>query len=162
GEGRVLSLTAGSASNGPLLVQQGGDGIGILPSLTFVDFRTLKPLEVRWGNNPGGPLDARYIRASAHGKVFGLLGWGPGTLVWDDGRVTITHLVRGGGGYVLPGPDGRTVFTEFGVFTEQLKPAAGVANVKGAVPAEHGRYYTAGDSVYLLGEARPLMKVPVE
>ena len=162
GEGKVQSLTMGSASNGPLLVRQGGEGIGGVPKLTFYDIRTLKPLDAKWGNNPGGPLDARYIRASANGKVFALLGWGPVTLVWNDGRVTITHLLQGGGLYVVPGPDGKTVFTDSGIYTEFLKPAASVVNVRGAMPATHGRYYMAGQSVYLLGDARPLLTVPVE
>jgi hypothetical protein len=162
GEGKVQSLTMGSASNGPLLVRQGGEGIGALPKLTFYDIRALKPLEAKWGNNPGGPLDARYIRASANGKVFALLGWGPVSLVWDDGRVTITHLLQGGGLYVLPGPDGKSVFTDSDIYTEFLKPAAGVVHVRGAMPATHGRYYMAGQSVYLLGDNRALLTVPAE
>jgi hypothetical protein len=162
GEGKVRSLTMGPASNGPLLVQQGNEGLGGLPSLTFHDIRTMKPLAVKWGTNPGGPLDPRAIRASANGKVFGLLGWGPVTLVWDNGRITITHLLQGGGMYVLPGPDGKTVFTDSAIYTELLKPAAGAANVRGAMPGTHGRYYIAGESVYLLGDSRPLMSIPIE
>jgi hypothetical protein len=162
GAGRVLSLTMGAASNGPLLVQQGGDGPFAGRSLTFHDIRTMKRLEVKWGPNPGGPLDPPYIRASANGKVFGMLGWGPVTLVWDDGRITITHMLQAGGRYVLPGPDGRTVFTDSGIFTERLKPAPGGANVRGAMPATHGRYYMAGQSVYILGDSRPLLTIPAE
>ncbi|HZY83323.1 MAG TPA: hypothetical protein VFE78_00720, partial [Gemmataceae bacterium] len=162
GEGRALTLTLGSASNGPLLVRQRKDGVGAFPSLTFYDVRTLRPLEAKWGNNPGGPLDAAFVRASANGKVFGLLGWGPVTLVWDDGRVTITHLLQGGGRYALPSPDGKAVFTDSAIYTEFLRPAPGGANVKFAMPATHGRYYVAGQSVYLLGDGRPLMTLPAE
>jgi WD40 repeat protein len=162
GDGQVQLLTMGSASNGPLLIRQGREGPGAFPSMTFFDIRTMKPLEAKWGNNPGGPLDARYVRASANGKVFGLLGWGPVTLVWDGGRITITHLMQPGGQYVLPSPDGKAVFTDSAIYTELLKPAAGAANVKGAMPATHGRFYMAGQSVYLLGDSRPLLTVPAE
>jgi hypothetical protein len=159
GGGSVSSLTMGSASNGPLLVRRTKEGG--LPSLTFYDLRTMWPVEAKWGNNPGGPLDAAYIRASANGKVFALLGWGPVTLVWDDGRVTITHLLQHGGRYALPSPDGKAVFTDSAIYTEFLKPAPG-GNVREAAPATHGRYYMAGRSVYLLGDTRPLLTLPPE
>jgi hypothetical protein len=162
GEGKVKSLTLGSASNGPLLVQSGGDGPGVFVPLTFVDVHTLKPLAAKWGPNGGGPLDPRTVRASANGKVFGLTGWGPVTLVWDEGRVSITHLIQGGGMYVVPAPDGKTVFTDMGVYTDQLQPAAGMGNVRNALPAAHGRYYIAGDSVYILGDSRPIVTMPAE
>lgn len=73
GDGRAMSLTMGSASNGPLLIQRSTEGRGIWSSLDFFDIRTLKPLAVKWERKGGAPPnDARYIRASANGFIQGI------------------------------------------------------------------------------------------
>jgi hypothetical protein len=173
GEGQVLSLTLGSASNGPLLVQQGARPRWP-SSLSFFDIASLKPLEVRWeADNQLGAIHRQHptehLRASANGALFALIDIAqPVTLTWEEGRVKPIHM-RGIGHYALPGPDGKSVFTDRGIFTPDFQPTPGTPSVPRGMPmhsfrypATHGPYSIADDSVYLLGEPRPIASLPAE
>src|SRR5207248_1747595 len=76
---------------------------------------------------------------------------------------------EGGLGHVIPGPDGKMIFTAKGVVTAKLKRADPEdANLGFCIPAVQGNYFlslTNSDrgkggtiAVYLLGYRRPLAK----
>jgi hypothetical protein len=138
---KVTAVAMGSASQGPVLV-------GTADRFTFLDLRTLRPLDVRVPEDEVAGIDeGTRVRASADGRTFGL--WradshpqGLRTLVLI-GRQIQVHHERASAGHVTPGPDGNTIFTARGLYTVQLEPrrednGAGAAY---CVPAAHGPLY---------------------
>jgi hypothetical protein len=147
----------GSASHGPVLV-----------NATFFDLDTLKPLPIRL---PFG-APAPWSPVSADGTVFG---------AWKSNQSpteTTTFVLEGeelkrynegGTGHVVPGPDGRVVYTAQGPRTNQLKGVSGgPAKSVYSLPAVEGDFYLAltpaeggkggTAAVYLLGNDLPLVK----
>jgi hypothetical protein len=118
----IKAVAMGSASKGPLLVHW---AMGTTPldraSFALLDGETFRVVE---GEIPmHGSLgaffgDAVHLRASANGRVFGL--WstshtpsGMGTIVASE-DATLWYYAHDSAGYVLPGPDGKSVFTRSG------------------------------------------------
>src|SRR5262249_33249214 len=143
--------------------------------LRFLDVPTLKeaPLESRQGGGHVGshPQYPPTVRVSADGRVLGM--WhnlspsGLQTVVLS-GNTAQTYHQHTSVGAVVPGPDGKFIFTRSGMYTPELKP---VGSAKGdgptLVPAVHGAYYlavTGGDkasvAVHMTGDARPLVTLP--
>ena len=176
-KGVVRRLCMGSASRGPLLV--GGED-GPVAGALFLDIRTLKPIRYQMAGLGRVGFDAgTFIRASADGKVFGF--WHPNvspqglaTLVLSGTTVSLfsDHVSVG---HVVPGPDGKTLYTARGTYTSQTK-AIGKSEPNGGVytlPAAHGDYCMtleinrAGGlrtrsvvSVQLVGEPRAIATLP--
>ena len=152
--GRVL---IGSASRGPVLVND-----------TFVGLDTLKPLPIKF---PDG-FPAPWSPVAADGTVFG--SWKPNQSPAESTTFVLQgdELKRyneGGMGHVVPGPDGRMIYTAVGPRTNQLKgvrgapakPAYCLPAVEGdfflsLTPAEGGQGGRLG--VYLPGIEQPLVK----
>ena len=147
-KGKLKSLTMGSASKGPLLVQfvpPGGLRFGN-DSLAFFNVETMK-LQIADVKMPL-PLNIAsqfnwHFRASPDGSLFGMwcsgLGsWG--TMVVSDTNVTLYH---GGSpqSYVVPSTDGRTVYTVSGQHKPQLRIGDAVGPAIPVFPARHGDSY---------------------
>jgi hypothetical protein len=162
---KVTAVALGSASQGPVLVGTAG-------RISFLDLRTLRPLDVRAPvDEPGGIDERTRVRASADGRTFGL--WradsypqGLRTVVLI-GRQLQVHVERGSAGHLTPGPDGNTIFTGRGLYTVQLKPLredndAGAAY---CVPATHGTLYLSVNprdgslAVHMVGHLGPLARL---
>jgi predicted Zn finger-like uncharacterized protein len=134
--GRIDRIGMGSASNGPLY----------LGGFTFVDIRTLMLVDFQKDRSTrlGFKAGKDPIRASADGKVFG--SWSPGTspqglrsLVLRDNELA-AYYDHKSAGQVVPGPDGRVLYTARGRFTTEVKPLGEVYNDNAlfCVPALHG------------------------
>jgi hypothetical protein len=170
-KGQVNAFAMGSASQGPLLV-------GVGEGAVFLDVRTLKPLPVRWSDAPGiSPTDR--VRASADGRTFGV--WrtasdpaGLKTIVLTGRHAKLSYQ-HTGVGHVLPGPDGKVIYTALGRYTAEGKPLQQNPQEGGyCLPAAAGHYYlqlspgeqgaTPGQgarpttvTVQLEGDTRPLV-----
>jgi hypothetical protein len=175
GQARVRAIVMGSASYGPLLLSatepnHRGESLFLDP----VSFRTLelKPAADRT-NFHGG--DRSFIRAAANGKVFGM--WradvspqGLQTLTVSD-KTYSSLYDHTSVGHVIPGPDGRYVYTARGVYTSQLKPLSTHQPnaISYTLPAVQGNLYLvvnplveskpAGVSVFVAGTSRPLISL---
>jgi predicted Zn-dependent protease with MMP-like domain len=182
-QGKVFTAGMGSASDGPLIL--GGPelrGAGGLP-LRFLDVTTLKEVEVTLQERQGvgmvgtHPQHPHVMRVSADGRVIGM--WNPG--LSPSGLQTV--VLNGTGvqafsdhtsvGHVIPGPDGRTVFTGTGLFTTEVKKLGGAERGGFMLPAVHGSYYLSvanapgvwppgnggkpSVAVHMVGDARPLV-----
>jgi predicted Zn finger-like uncharacterized protein len=166
-QGTVQSLTMGCASNGPLLLVTGdGDRFGGQGAFTFFDTQALKKMDVRGLENQNlALLGSPQVRASVDGKVLGLWsGFGSSTLVWEGNELK-AYTAHNQAMYVLPGPDGRVVYTSAGMFTNQWKPFGnqepGGAQ-QGYLPALQGNYYLRDRSIFMVGDSRPLVTVKWE
>src|SRR5262249_13406466 len=102
---------------------------------------------------------------SADGKVLGLLS----TSVSPQGLrslVLVGNAVRAHHQHttvyhIVPGPDGKVLYTGMGLYTNETKSlSAGERDQRAYLPAQEGNYYlafdTTGTSVYMTGESRPL------
>ena len=153
----VDSVLMGSASRGPVIVND-----------SFIDLATLKPLPMK--STAGIPPP--WSPVSADGTVFG--SWNSNQSPADSTTFVLQgeDLKRYGGGglgHIVPGPDGRAVFTATGVVTNQLKTFGGESSKLGyCLPAVEGSLFlslTPGENgkggaltVYLLGNEQPLVK----
>ena len=175
--GQVTTAAMGHASAGPLVLigprQRGPGG----HPFRLVDIQTLKELVPAGGGGQGmmvgvHPQYPGTIRASADGHVLGM--WNPG--MGPSGLQTVVLSGRGAQGryehlsvgHVVPGPDGRVIFTGAGLYTPELKRLDGGApNQTGpfTLPALHGGFYlsvanptgNASVSVHLTGDSRTLV-----
>lgn len=187
----VGSVLMGSASHGPLVIVGGGErfrgGTG-----GWIDLKTLKAMNVRKSGQGHRGLDGNILaRIAADGTVVGM--WDPNVspqglqtlvVVGDDIKAYYDHKSVG---HIVPGPDGKYVYTARGVFTNEVKPLL-LANPGGVdtggtwtIPAVQGNYYLsmnvsgrpssksskkkAGGSpsaatIHLVGESRPLLTLP--
>ena len=144
GTGKLYHLALGSASQGPLLIAQGEQ---FRVSTSFLDVRTLKPLNVRTerGEVPGVGPDT-FLRVSADGRVFGM--WTPnvspqGVRVWVlAGEELRVHGNGESSGHVMPGPDGKVIYTGRGLYTNQVKRIGKVDARSGvfSLPAVQGNF----------------------
>ena len=148
----------------------------------FLDVRTLKPIlyQVQTVGRGRIGFDAgTFIRVSADGKVFGF--WRPNlspqgistlVLTGGTGRVYSDHISVG---HVVPGPDGKTLYTGRGTYTNQVKAIGNSGPRDGvySLPAAHGDYSMTLKiggvggrrtrsvvSVHLAGDQRPLATLP--
>jgi hypothetical protein len=173
--GQISAAVMGCASDGPLvLTGPGMRGEGGLP-LRFVDVKTLNEitgLKRQGGGNVGThPQYPAALRISADGRVLGM--WTPGLspaglqAVVLGGEKIQTSYEHTTVGSILPGPDGRVLFTNGGLYTVDLKRIeAGKGGVP--VPAVHGHYYLTVNNpgakplttVHLAGDHRPLVTLP--
>ena len=152
----VNSVLMGSASRGPVVVNG-----------TFHDLYSLKPLPIK---TPFG-VPPPWSPVSADGTVFG--SWKNNQSPTESTSFVLQgdELKRydeGGTGYVVPGPDGRVVYTAAGLRTNQLKGLDGAPKVGLCLPATEGAFFLALTSaeggkggrigVYMQGNDQPLVK----
>src|SRR5262249_25260316 len=137
---------------------------------------TCKPLELEDKSKRRVGVGARsFVRVSADGKTFGV--WNPdvspqGILTFSLlGKELKVHYAHDSAGHVIPGPDGRLIYTARGMYTNEVK-AVGDTGAPGSycLPAHQGDFYltlqprdptTATGKgavrVHLAGETRPLI-----
>jgi hypothetical protein len=149
----VKCACMGSASQGPVLVQWADndwDEVG-LAAVEFLDLQTLQPRTLQLETPKGASLAFRYrdhvhFRAAADGSVFSA--WSTGytpedayAFVLADNKVRVHHQ-RMFHGHLLPGADGKTLYTYGNQLTPQLTRAR---DGKGfSIPADGGGYYLQG------------------
>lgn len=194
-DGVVQAAAMGSASDGPLLLRWavGTDALA-QSKFELFDANTLRKVDAATSNlgHYGSYRDSIHIRPSADGQVFGL--WsssmspsGMCTIVLSGGKAT-SYYEHSSVGHVVPGPDGRSVFTGTGgLYTAQLRQLAGAGRAPGqaaggrsplaAFPATVPGFYltlpladavlppgtlgkAAAGSVCLVGNDRPLVALP--
>jgi hypothetical protein len=141
--GKVNAVCMGSASAGPLLLTVEGG-----PTAAFLDIMTMRLLDLpaERGQLPVGA----FLRAAADGTVFGMrqgLGGEPHTVALIQlrgGRAT----ARGTGmnsSVLTPSPEGRYIYTGWGVYNDQLQPLfprpIPRSSGKAFVPATHGPFF---------------------
>jgi serine protease Do len=170
----IKSICMGSASNGPLLVHS-SEGVGPLdraPS-NFLDIHTLKMLQFDgFDTQATAAHNMVEIRASADGRVFTSMFMNPGqsgTLILT-GNTVKRYYVQNNLGHMVPGPDGKVIFTGIGLFTNECKPISGNQPGSYSFPAVHGQYYMTFQpgappgsgkvTVHLTGDHRPLLTLP--
>ncbi len=150
----VRNVFLGHGSNGPLLA----NGF-------CLDLNTFRQLPIRNGNNHEriwGPAESSLI-AGGDGTVFGFGSGGATNYIVGD---QMRGAQEGGLGYAYPGPCGRWVYTDKGIFTpglQRVDPDDGAYGV--CIPAVRGDYFMSlGNalSVYLRGLKEPIAKLTKE
>jgi hypothetical protein len=130
-------LAMGAASSGPVLV---GD--------TFHDLDRLRPLYIKpTGNGVDVFGDTDKVRVSADGTVF--TAWKPGSSPQGVAALVLKGNQAQGyydhdtAGQVVPGHDGKVIYTARGMYTSEVKPIgkAGRAGGDFCVPAVSGPFY---------------------
>ena len=169
--GTINHLLIGSATEGPIYIGR-GDNRNRNRRSEQIDMTTLQTSELaKKGRNSVGFGAGESVRLSANGETFGL--WRVSGS--PSGLQSTTKTDGGWWGYyehatvgvILPSPDGRTLYTSKGIYTDQLK-RKGKTRFGQPFPAVHGDYYlnAAGEgesahvSLHLAGESRPLVRVP--
>jgi serine/threonine protein kinase len=170
--GRITTLALGSASGGPLLVL--GEAPGLRSEQLLLDVRQLRKVTLQeQGQGVIFAGDITEALASAEGRVFGVgstnfFSRGSQTVVVGGGQATYastpTKLT-----FAAPGPDGRVVYTNNGLYTTDLKDLPHGSSQRGTlcVPALQGDYYARirpdeegdGFSLCLAGDDEPLTRV---
>jgi hypothetical protein len=122
-QGVIKAVAMGSASQGPLLVHW---AVGSEPAdsavFTFINPETMK-VSLQEIKMPPAQMvgvfnhELVHIRASANGQVFGM--WRAGhpsgaAIITVAPGVAGSHSKYSDEGHILPGPDGKTVFTRYG------------------------------------------------
>ena len=177
--GKVGALAMGSASRGPLLVGMATNIGNMVPprdaGLHFLNIDTIKAVDYQLeGTFCFGFGDNLNVRASADGHVFSLSRWhsavfGVPTLIVTGQKIRAQYLHHGAS-YVIPSPDGRVLFTDAGLLSNEGK-AFGSTRPAGpylAYPAHHGTFYVqiqpgplqSAFTVYLQNDNRPLITIP--
>ena len=156
-QAEIGSLALGHASNGPLVI----DG-------QFFDLATLKRLPIVDKDGKEVSLGGELI-SSGDGTVYTRWGFNGGaSFVVENGVVKRTD--SGERLHLIPGPDGKTVFTSKGIMTRTLLRAEPDDSGYGfCVPAVQGDYFLSitpgyaskgvGFTVYLGGMKRPVAKM---
>ncbi len=174
-KGRILRLAMGSDSDGPVLTfwRGEGPGVGFSPTrFSFIDLDSLNVLKIGSISKGAGNVVAGmsasgrgfiidysepsklHIRASADGTLFGM--WNTGSR--PSGFTTLK--AQGGGaleasyqheelGQVVPGPDGRTVYTGAGVRYSALGQPLGTVDTSAALFSRDMVIPSADPSYYL-------------
>jgi hypothetical protein len=173
----VRGVLMGSASEGPVLV--GGK------STHFLDLRTLRPVDIKGAGalQFGDGSFTRRIWVSADGTVFGSTyrGLSPSglnicVLQGNECKNYSQHISPG---HILPGPNGKVIYTSGGRYTPQARKLDGDKQSLPCYPSLHPNYYFSirfGDrlsggfpssrqkkavmSVHLAGDSRPLLTLP--
>jgi S1-C subfamily serine protease len=166
--GVVKAVALGSNATGPLLVHWGvGSGALDRAPISFLDVAALKPIKNLGLTNtqgmagqaaPSGEVVATHYssfrdlvhwRASANGNVFGA--WctshSPSGL-FDlvlQGKTIQMFYEHNSVGHVVPGPDGRVIYTGYGgLYTDQLK------SILRSISAHHF-FLPSADANYAIG-----------
>jgi hypothetical protein len=142
---RPTAASMGSSTAGPLIL--GGvpsQNNASKMSLTFIDLETMKEvlIEKTEGEFRVGFGTAANMRISADGQTLGawraqLLPSGLQVARFSGNTIGGTY-VQDTVGHVTPGPDGKTIFTEKGMFTAKGEQTG---RREPAVPAVHGSQY---------------------
>ena len=170
--GEVKAVVMGAASRGPLLVHwaKGTAPLDETP-FTLVDSNTLAVIEPSVKaptlGGVGRYRDKFHVRASADGKSFGV--WRTGTaggfgIIVVNGTSTESLYTHEDVGHVIPGPDGKTVFTGAGKQAPRAQSTGALPRGDREVPACQGDYYLTlppdreGGSVSIgvVGRVRPI------
>lgn len=157
----IGSIILGHASNGPLVV----NGF-------FLDLQTYHPLPVRDPKGSERVFSDGYRFPSGDGTVFGA--WktnqspDESTAFVLEGNV-LKRYDEGGLKHVIPGPDGRTIYTALGICSSTLKRFdRDDASYGYCLPAVHGDYFLSltsassgkpGLTIYLRGLRQPIAKL---
>jgi hypothetical protein len=163
-EWEMRQFAMGSNSDGPLLAAG-----------ALFDLHTLKKLDIE-ARPDDAPLPNESnlrLRVSGDGKVFGYTQTdsspsGFNTLMLSGRKLLEDHRNEQVG-YVVPGPDGRVIYTQFGLRTVNGGSIPGSASGTGEsfLPAVRGPYYLGlgarddtikGHIVYVLGDDRPVVR----
>ncbi len=156
----IGQVILGAASNGPVLVNG-----------QFFDLFTFRPLPIK---APKGAPTSPRTPVSADGTVFTSwnMHYSPGTstaFVLEGNE--LKRYDEGAFGHVVPGPDGRFVYTAKGVYTVQLNDISPRHRELGyCLPSVAGNYFLSltpadvpgkggGLTVYLVGNDRPVAKL---
>jgi hypothetical protein len=150
-KGTLKGVAMGSASHGPLLIYTGAGNEPLeRPSFALVNPTTMRPMinELNLGNAAHMHVTGNttlHIRASANGRLFGL--WctnqsptGMGVILYAD-PLTTMYYAHNSFGHVVPGPDGRILFTRFGRYAPPLQLIEQVGSPNPILPACHGDQY---------------------
>jgi hypothetical protein len=174
--GVIRSACMGSASAGPLVLFASHFG-ATWPwggQLYLVDIAKLKFIDTNWNDRrPQQNLELNELRASADGSVIGMWSTQGGgcTSVLRSGNLLKINSDMSLSGCVIPGPDGRVLYTPSGLYTNELKPLDATArdrrDVRRYLPADQGDYYlcleVAGGrpsaTVYLAGTPQSLFTI---
>jgi hypothetical protein len=155
----------GSETEGPVFMGAGGYYSRGANGTSFLDLKTLKPIEWKEVGNRG--FVTGNTRMSADGTVMttteqGLSPSGLNSFVrtGDKFQAYYDHTSPG---IIVPGPDGKYLYTGYsGIYTNQLKP---VGDRQGGtvIPSVQGDYYLRTDqnnlSICKAGESRPLLNL---
>jgi hypothetical protein len=175
-KGVIKAIAMGSASRGPLLVYSAAGTQQLDPaSFSLVNTETMRPISGELNTQAASIMTAHYrnlvhVRASADGRVFGL--WctshspsGLGVIVHGE-AVTRTYYVHNSFGHVVPGPDGKVLYTMTGKYAlgTQGQPPEGPGTGNPVLPACHGDQYLSlppagragAASVRALGKDKPI------
>jgi hypothetical protein len=152
-KGDILALSMGSASHGPLFVLGKGEN-NALVDFCAVTVDDLKGRAIAWnkvGHHHGPFGQDLHLRSSPDGKAMGMWTGGgirPAGVTWirwdyPFARSTYSHT---GSGHVIPGPKGKVLFTNLGIFTQigmvnANTPYPGSEANGCYVPAHHSDYY---------------------
>src|SRR5207245_2372113 len=140
----------GSASHGPLFAGVTGEGAGRPGVAGFVDIRTFKvhPVALEGPAKALTYYEGGTFRASANGHVF--TAWRTDTSAQFVSTMQLSGLRLKAQmevetmGHLVPGPDGRFLFTIRGTRSTQAKPdddTGKVRPIEYVLPAHHGDYY---------------------
>jgi len=157
--GNVISVAMGHMSHGPLLlttVDQPGPGRPYQPEpIVLVDVATLEKMPIGWvqTGGHGGPVHLTTsrlnVRAAANGQAFGI--WRSDTspsglsLLEIEGSNALRHRYEHKTvGHVIPGPEGRILYTARGLYSAELRPMQEEKDPRQArahLPATNGQFY---------------------
>jgi len=152
--GVVKSITAGSASQGPILVHK-SEGTDALAQADFIaiDLKTFRELPIKMvgSGHYSSFRDVVHVRASANGKVFGMWATSHSPQGIQSMLVTekqfLTKYEHDSVGHVVPTADGTHIVTGVrGVFTTGLKNISKSSNrsyLLPCVPTSHPRFYVS-------------------
>ena len=177
--GTIKHVVMGHASIGPVLVHSINTSGGSAKT-EFFDLESMKPIDLR---DEKGRRDVNvetdgHVRASADGQTFGF--WrlhtspqGVSTLVIQGNSIR-RYYDHYSAGHLLPGPDGKVIYSGRGRFTYECKaiddPHNGYNYSNYMLPAVQGNYYLgigqqAGDklpiNVFLTTDKRPLARLTI-
>jgi hypothetical protein len=171
-KGVIKAVAMGSASTGPLLVHW---AVGT-QELDRATFTLIDPVRMRVRDNdvkvyPQLGMSSRdfvHLRAAANGRLFGM--WctshspsGVGVIVASE-LGSQSYYAHSSFGHVVPGPDGRALFTAQGTCEPQVT-LTGTAEPQSdfVLPAVHGDSFDPRRAVvdHNPGFQRPLAAVPI-
>ncbi|HUG70247.1 MAG TPA: serine protease [Pirellulaceae bacterium] len=182
-DGKILHVGLGCSSDGEMIVNWSVDNPDARPRLQFryslIDVQTL---QARHPDFRSVYLNVDRIWAAANGEAFGVrsAGGSPGIMaLWVLGESVLAHQLPRSqvlDPLAVPAPDGRLFFEGYvsrsgkgTVFDHRGERLVTAPDSGFAIPAHHGSYYLGmqlgpngrGLAVYEVGDARPILSVPV-
>ncbi len=156
----MKSLFMGHASNGPVVL-----------SGQFLDLGNFRPLPQKAG------IKGNLVAIAADGTA--IAEWYPDSQAGGKSSVFVVegeevkHYPTGEWGHIIPGPDGKTMFTARGLANSQLNQSSDEAKFGYCLPAMRGNLFlslgassrdndvkVSGYAVYAVGQPAPIVKVP--